>query len=189
MVNWVCSPGWDSAVIVPPCCLTISLEMLRPRPVPWSAALVVKNGLNILSMTSVGIPLPLSLTMMVTVSPVWDVLSHMVGFVFGVFVAALRGSVACVAHQIEDNPSDVFRDHVEGWVLLVELSDDVHGELGVTVAGRVVSQHGVVFHQLVDVDVLVVAAGGPAHGQHVLDDAVGAFAVVLDAVHVLGIAR
>ena len=38
----------------------MSAEIASPRPVPWSVGLVVKNGLKIFSITSSGIPIPLS---------------------------------------------------------------------------------------------------------------------------------
>ena len=38
----------------------MSLESESPSPVPWSVGLVVKNGLKIFSMTSGGMPIPLS---------------------------------------------------------------------------------------------------------------------------------
>src|SRR5262249_40749205 len=66
-VNW---PGCVSTSIEPPCCLTImSWLMERPRPVPSPAGFVVKNGLNIFSFTSGGIPVPLSRIVISTRSP------------------------------------------------------------------------------------------------------------------------
>ena len=61
MVNSVNWPGCVSTAIVPACCLTtMSWLMESPSPVPSPAGLVVKNGLNILSLTSGGMPVPLS---------------------------------------------------------------------------------------------------------------------------------
>ena len=60
ILNSVNSPGCVSISIDPECCLTtMSWLSERPRPVPSPAGLVVK-GLNILSLTSGGIPVPLS---------------------------------------------------------------------------------------------------------------------------------
>src|SRR5262252_7245882 len=51
------SPGCVSTSIEPACCLTMmSWLMERPSPVPSPAGLVVKNGLNIFSFTSGGMP-------------------------------------------------------------------------------------------------------------------------------------
>src|SRR6202043_4075796 len=59
--NSVNSPGLVSTSIDPPCCLTmISWLSERPSPVPSPAGFVVKNGLNICSLTSGGMPVPLS---------------------------------------------------------------------------------------------------------------------------------
>src|SRR5262245_25810058 len=64
------SPGVVSTSIDPPCCLTtMSWLMDRPSPVPSPAGLVVKNGLNIFSFTSGGIPVPLSRIRISTQSP------------------------------------------------------------------------------------------------------------------------
>ena len=55
------SPSCVSTSIKPPCCLTIMSWLIeRPSPVPSPGGLVVKNGLNIFSSTSGGIPVPLS---------------------------------------------------------------------------------------------------------------------------------
>src|SRR5262245_35303052 len=70
------SPGVVSTSIEPPCCLTmISWLMERPRPVPSPAGLVVKNGLNIFSFTSGGMPVPLSRIVISTRSPRFLVLA------------------------------------------------------------------------------------------------------------------
>ena len=54
----VLSPGFEEAVMVPPCRVTICLQILNPMPEPL--VLVVKNGTKIRSITSGRIPLPLS---------------------------------------------------------------------------------------------------------------------------------
>src|SRR5579864_8701818 len=70
MMNSVNTPGSVSTSIVPPCCFTtMSWLMERPRPVPSPAGLVVKNGLNIFSLTSAGIPVPLSRILISTWEP------------------------------------------------------------------------------------------------------------------------
>jgi hypothetical protein len=53
IVNSVNTPGSVATSIVPRCCFTImSWVIERPSPVPSPAGLVVKNGLNIFSLTS-----------------------------------------------------------------------------------------------------------------------------------------
>src|SRR5580692_3423986 len=70
ILNSVNSPGLVSTSIVPPCCLTMMSWLIeRPSPVPSPAGLVVKNGLNIFSLTSAGMPVPLSRIRISTVSP------------------------------------------------------------------------------------------------------------------------
>ena len=59
----VLSPGCDEAVIVPPCKVTICLQILNPMPEPF--VLVVKNGTNMRFNTSGIIPLPLSVMEMI----------------------------------------------------------------------------------------------------------------------------
>src|SRR5262245_40786586 len=76
MRNAVYSPGVVSTSIDPPCCLTIMSWLIdRPSPVPSPAGLVVKNGLNIFSFTSGGIPVPLSRIVISTQSPRFFVLA------------------------------------------------------------------------------------------------------------------
>src|SRR6516162_4037832 len=66
----VYSPGCVSTSIDPECCFTMmSWVMDRPRPVPSPAGFVVKKGLNILSLTSGGMPVPLSRILISTQSP------------------------------------------------------------------------------------------------------------------------
>src|SRR6185295_12159642 len=70
MRNSVNSPGWLSTSIVPACCLTtMSWLSDSPSPVPSPAGLVVKNGVNIFSFTSGGMPVPLSRILISTLSP------------------------------------------------------------------------------------------------------------------------
>src|SRR5262249_55293109 len=74
------SPGLVSTAIEPPCCLTMmSWLMESPSPVPSPAGLVVKNGLNIFSFTSGGMPVPLSRIVISTRSPRFLVAAAMVG--------------------------------------------------------------------------------------------------------------
>ena len=51
----------------------------QPRPVPSPAGLVVKNGLNIFSLTSGGMPVPLSRILISTLSPRFLVAADSVG--------------------------------------------------------------------------------------------------------------
>ena len=61
ILNSVKSPGSVSTSTLPPCCFTMMSWLIdRPSPVPSPEGLVVKNGLNIFSLTSEGIPVPLS---------------------------------------------------------------------------------------------------------------------------------
>ena len=70
ILNSVNLPGSVSTAIVPECCFTMmSWLMERPSPVPSPAGLVVKNGLNIFSFTSGGMPVPLSRILISTRSP------------------------------------------------------------------------------------------------------------------------
>src|SRR5215472_748425 len=70
ILNSVKAPGSVSTSIIPECCLTMMSWLIeRPRPVPSPAGLVVKNGLNIFSFTSGGIPVPLSRIPISTRSP------------------------------------------------------------------------------------------------------------------------
>src|SRR4029453_6251147 len=80
ILNSVNSPGCVSTSIDPACCLTmISWLMERPSPVPSPAGFVVKNGLNILSFTSGGMPVPLSRMRISTRSPRFLVAAARVG--------------------------------------------------------------------------------------------------------------
>src|SRR5205823_3575344 len=70
IMNSVNAPGLVSTSILPPCCFTtMSWLMESPSPVPSPAGLVVKNGLNIFSFTSRGIPVPLSRIRISTLAP------------------------------------------------------------------------------------------------------------------------
>src|SRR6202043_601056 len=70
IINSVNAPGSVSTSIVPPCCFTtISWLIDKPSPVPSPAGLVVKNGLNIFSFTSNGMPAPLSRIRISTLLP------------------------------------------------------------------------------------------------------------------------
>src|SRR5882672_6521397 len=70
IMNSVKTPDSVSTSILPPCCFTtMSWLIERPSPVPSPAGLVVKNGLNIFSFTSRGIPVPLSRIRISTLLP------------------------------------------------------------------------------------------------------------------------
>src|SRR5262245_56714909 len=80
ILNSVKQPTSVSTSIVPACCLTtMSWLSDRPIPVPSPAGFVVKNGLKILSFTSGGMPVPLSLMRISTRSPRSFVLALSVG--------------------------------------------------------------------------------------------------------------
>ena len=70
ILNSVKNPGAVSTSMLPPCCLTMMSWLIeRPSPVPSPVGLVVKNGLNIFSLTSSGMPVPLSRMRISTVLP------------------------------------------------------------------------------------------------------------------------
>src|SRR5450759_2402405 len=80
ILNAVKSPGSDVTSMLPPCCFTIMSWLIdRPSPVPSPEGLVVKNGLNIFSFTSSGIPVPLSRMRISTVSPRFLVVARRTG--------------------------------------------------------------------------------------------------------------
>src|SRR2546430_912975 len=61
IINSVNAPGSVTTSILPPCCFTTMSWLIdRPSPVPSPAGVVVKNGSNIFSFTSSGMPVPLS---------------------------------------------------------------------------------------------------------------------------------
>ena len=80
ILNSVNSPSSVSTSMVPECCLTMMSWLSEsPRPVPSPAGFVVKNGSNILSRTSRGMPLPLSRMRISTLSPRFLVAASRVG--------------------------------------------------------------------------------------------------------------
>src|SRR6266481_3674334 len=80
IMNSVNTPGIVSTSILPPCCFTTMSWLIdRPSPVPSPAGLVVKNGLNIFSFTSNGIPVPLSRIRISTLLPRLFVVALSVG--------------------------------------------------------------------------------------------------------------
>jgi hypothetical protein len=80
ILNSVKIPGSVSTSMLPPCCLTTMSWLIdRPSPVPSPEGLVVKNGLNIFSLTSSGIPMPLSRIRISTLSPRFFVIAASVG--------------------------------------------------------------------------------------------------------------
>src|ERR1700679_2957657 len=80
ILNSVNLPGSVSTAIEPACCFTtMSWLMERPSPVPSPAGLVVKNGLNIFSFTSGGMPVPLSRMRISTLLPKFLVAAERVG--------------------------------------------------------------------------------------------------------------
>src|SRR6516164_11108297 len=80
IMNSVNEPGSVSTSILPPCCLTMmSWVIERPSPVPSPVGLVVKKGLNIFSLTSGGIPVPLSRIRISTLLPRSLVVANTIG--------------------------------------------------------------------------------------------------------------
>ena len=62
-------PDLELDLTAPPICLAKPKTWLRPRPVPSPKLLVVKNGSNTRSITSGGMPVPVSATCSATCSP------------------------------------------------------------------------------------------------------------------------
>ena len=116
ILNSVNFPGAVSTTIEPACCLTtMSWLMERPSPVPSPAGLVVKNGLNIFSFTSGGIPVPLSrISDFDAVAEVlgrggkrWLVVASVrLGF-------ALRGGVEAVGNEVEERPRNLLWEQID----------------------------------------------------------------------------
>src|ERR1700738_3427508 len=80
ILNSVKSPGSVSTSMLPPCCLTMMSWLIdRPSPVPSPEGLVVKKGLNILSLISSGMPVPLSRIRISTLSPRFLVVAESIG--------------------------------------------------------------------------------------------------------------
>ena len=107
------SPGCVSTSIEPPCCLTIMSWLIeRPSPVPSPGGLVVKNGLNIFSLTSGGIPVPLSRIFDFHAVP--EVLGrgrkHRLIIATIDFRFTLRASVESVRDQVQQNSRDLLRE-------------------------------------------------------------------------------
>jgi hypothetical protein len=70
ILNSVKRPDSVSTSILPPCCFTMMSWLIdRPSPVPSPEGLVVKNGLNIFSLISAGMPVPLSQMRISILSP------------------------------------------------------------------------------------------------------------------------
>src|SRR5215204_4488620 len=94
ILNSVYSPGLVSTSIEPRCCFT-TMSWLResPRSVPSPAGLVVKNGSNIFSLTSGGMPVPLSRIRISTRSPRFRVAAKRVGS-YGAVARSFRFTAA-----------------------------------------------------------------------------------------------
>src|SRR3954451_9103230 len=83
MMNSVKISGSVATSILPPCCFTTMSWLIdKPSPVPSPAGLVVKNGLNICSFTSRGMPVPLSRIRISTLLPRFLVAALSVGSKF-----------------------------------------------------------------------------------------------------------
>src|SRR3954471_7347474 len=94
ILNSVYSPGLVSTSIEPRCCFT-TMSWLResPRPVPSPAGFVVKKGSNIFSLTSGGMPVPLSRIRISTRSPRSRVAAKRVGS-YGAVARSFRFTAA-----------------------------------------------------------------------------------------------
>ena len=99
ILNSVNCPGSVSTSIVPPCRFTMKSWLIdRPSPVPSPEGLVVKNGLNIFSLTSSGMPVPLSRNLVSEIRRRSG--KHWLEAVTGFYFAFCR-SVETVRYQIE----------------------------------------------------------------------------------------
>ena len=86
----------------------------QAKPGPFAGGLVVKNGLNILSFTSGGMPVPLSRILISTRSPRLLGRGHkgwLVGIAIGLRLA-LRRRIEAVRDQIEQHPGDLLGEHI-----------------------------------------------------------------------------
>jgi len=63
---------------------------------------------------------------------------------------AFVGRITGVAHQVQEHPAHVLRDHLQLAQLGIEVALDGHVEVGVLRSGAVVREHGVLFEQGVD---------------------------------------
>src|ERR1700730_10756265 len=89
--------------------------MDRPSPVPSPAGFVVKNGLNSFSLTSGGMPVPLSRILISTLSPRFLVAAKSIGLIVAAIRLgfALRGCVEAVGDQVEQRPRDLLREQID----------------------------------------------------------------------------
>ena len=154
----------------------------RPSPVPSPAGLVVKNGLNILSFTSGGMPVPLSRMR----------ISTAVAEIFGggaqrrletglaVLRPALGRGIKAVGDQIQEYAGDFLRKQLDHAGVGVEIALQRDVEVRLFGAGAVIGEVEAFIDQRVDVGGPVLAAALARMQQHVLDDGVGALAVLDD---------
>ena len=97
----------------------------------------------------------------------------------------LVGGVAGVADHIQEHPAQIVRDYFQFAHGRVVVAVDGEVEVGVGGPGAVVGQPGVLLDERVERHRLHLAGAAP-HGQHILHDAVGPFAVGTDAFQVAG---
>ena len=107
-----------STEITPPCRRTMSLDIAKPRPVPFSGGLVVKKGLNIFSFTSSGIPIPLSRSVTRIFSSSRRVFNRerrhialLLALLRKVLTAKIRG-ITCVSHHVQEHAAKFLRNHL-----------------------------------------------------------------------------
>ena len=160
--------------------------MDRPNPVPSPAGFVVKNGLNSFSLTSGGMPVPLSRILYFhAVTEVLGRCSQRRLVVASVRLGlTLRGGVEAVGDQVEQRPRNLLREQID--LTGSRVKGPLQGDCEALLLGSrsVIGEIEALIDQGVDIDRTVLS--GPLTGvqQHVLDDGVGALAMLHDLVEI-----
>src|SRR5215469_12745605 len=127
--------------------------MDRPRPVPSPAGFVVKNGLNILSLTSGGMPVPLSRILISTRSPRFlvEAVSRLIAIATFLFFTPGR-RIEAVGDQIQESPRDLLREYVD--LASVRIQGPLHIDLEALLLGPCTMKGEIeaVLDERVDVD-------------------------------------
>ena len=161
--------------------------MDRPRPVPSPAGLVVKKGLNIFSLTSGEMPVPLSRILISTRSPRFFVAAskrRLIAIAI-VLLFALGRRIKAVGDQVQESPCDLLREDIDfaGGRIKGPLHSDLEALL--LGAGTMIGEIEALLDERVDIDQPMFARSFARMQQHVLDDGVGALAVLNDLVEIV----
>ena len=179
-MNSVKLPGSVADVDGAACCLTMMSWLIdRPSPVPSPAGLVVKKGLNIFSFTSGGMPVPLSRMRISTELPRSCVVASSVGSKPPRRSPPCAGrGIEAVRDQVEQRARDLLRKQhgLAGAGVESTLQRDV--EAGLLGTRAVIGQIEAFLHQRIDICGALLARSLARMQQHVLDDGVGALAVL-----------